>query len=137
MEVMRKVASDVPYLMIEGYEGDNISALINGSPYVIDKLYQYRLMREGELLTFFGIDNNASQKKERMSLDEINANNALINMSRYEMDNCIFDFFNRVNKVLGKDYKVTSTPENVSSIHEEIRENAVNENTKENMTDEE
>ena len=72
-----------------------------------------------------------------MSLDEINANNALINMSRYEIDDCIFDFFDRVNKVFGSDYKVTSTPENVSSIHEEIRDKAVNEDTKEKMSDEE
>lgn len=137
IEVMRKVAVDIPYVFIQGYEGDNIDALINGAPYILDKLYQYKIMREGELLTFFGIDNNATQKKERMSLDEINANNALINMNRYELDDCVFDFFERAGKVLNTKFHVISTPENVSSIHEEIRENAPKEDTKEKMTDEE
>lgn len=137
-EMIRKVAADVPYIFISGYEGDNIDALINGSPYILDKLYQYRIMREGELLTFFGIDNNATQKKERMSLDEINANNALINMSRYALDDCIFDFFDRAGKVLGMKFHVISTPENVSSIHEEIRENGEpKDDRKEKMQDEE
>ena len=47
-------------------------------PYVADKLLEEKKKIENELLTLFGL-NNVIEKKERMIVDEANANNDYIN----------------------------------------------------------
>ena len=47
-------------------------------PYVADKLLEDRKKIENELLTLFGL-NNVIDKKERLIVDEANANNDYIN----------------------------------------------------------
>lgn len=121
-ELIKKVFSDIPYIFIEGYEGDSTQALLNGAPYLIDKLYKYKCDRENELLTFFGIDNNSIEKKERLTMDETNANNASINLNAYAMDHQIRGFFDRAGKVLNTKFNVKSMAGVVSSVHEEIND---------------
>ena len=65
-------------LMEEGKLG--IQALRTDSPYLIDKLVTYRNELEKELLTFLGL-NSTIQKKERLVVDETNANNSQIEMN--------------------------------------------------------
>ena len=47
-------------------------------PYVADKLLEDKKKIENELLTLFGL-NNVADKKERLIVDEANANNDYIN----------------------------------------------------------
>lgn len=57
---------------------NNISTsdvLDTSAPYILDKLEQQRTDYENRLLTFLGINNNNNVKKERMLVDEVNANN--------------------------------------------------------------
>ena len=49
--------------------------LDTSSPYVLDKLQQQKTDLKNELLTYLGINNNNNIKKERMIVDEVNANN--------------------------------------------------------------
>lgn len=49
--------------------------LDTSSPYIIDKLQQQKFDLKNELLTYLGINNNNNIKKERMIVDEVNANN--------------------------------------------------------------
>ena len=65
-------------LIEEGKLG--IQALRTDSPYLIDKLVTYRNELEKELLTFLGL-NSTIQKKERLVVDETNANNSQIEMN--------------------------------------------------------
>ena len=46
-------------------------------PFVVDKLQQYKMDLNDEILTFFGL-NNVYQKRERMLVDEVNAKNDYI-----------------------------------------------------------
>ena len=55
----------------------NIQSISCEAPYLIDKLQQHRLEIEKELLTFLGI-NTTIEKKERLLVDETNANNEQI-----------------------------------------------------------
>ena len=48
------------------------------TPYVADKLNEYKYELEREILTFFGL-NNSFEKKERLLVDEVNSNNDYIN----------------------------------------------------------
>ncbi|MGL5717947.1 MAG: hypothetical protein ACRCX2_33400 [Paraclostridium sp.] len=47
------------------------------TPYVVDKLQNYRYELEREILTFIGL-NNSVEKKERLIVDEVNSNNEFI-----------------------------------------------------------
>lgn len=49
--------------------------LDTSSPYILDKLQQQKTDLKNELLTYLGINNNNNVKKERMVVDEVNANN--------------------------------------------------------------
>lgn len=65
-------------LMEEGKLG--IQALRTDSPYLLDKLTDYRNEVERELLTILGL-NSTINKKERLIVDETNANNSHIEMT--------------------------------------------------------
>ena len=57
---------------------NNISqsdVLDTSAPYILDKLQQQKTDLKNELLTYLGINNNNNVKKERMIVDEVNANN--------------------------------------------------------------
>lgn len=57
---------------------DNIKTsdvLDTSSPFILDKLQQQKVDLKNELLTYLGINNNNNIKKERMIVDEVNANN--------------------------------------------------------------
>lgn len=49
--------------------------LDTSAPYILDKLQQQKTDLKNELLTYLGINNNNNIKKERMIVDEVNANN--------------------------------------------------------------
>lgn len=51
------------------------------SPYLLDKLQQQKFDLKNELLTYLGINNNNNIKKERMLVDEVNANNDYTNIN--------------------------------------------------------
>lgn len=57
---------------------NNTNVLQTKSDFLLDKLQQQKTEYMNELLTFLGINNNNMQKKERMLVDEVNANNDFI-----------------------------------------------------------
>lgn len=57
-----------------------IQSLNTASPYVVDKVMEYKKEIWNEFLTFLGV-NNLSEKKERLIADETNSNNELINLN--------------------------------------------------------
>lgn len=57
-----------------------IQSLNTASPYVVDKIMEYKKQIWDEFLTFIGL-NNLSEKKERLIADESNSNNEVINMN--------------------------------------------------------
>lgn len=59
---------------------NNLVVFPTQAPYLLDKLQQERYELERELLTFLGI-NTTIEKKERLLVDETNANNGFIEMS--------------------------------------------------------
>ena len=55
--------------------------LDTSSPYLLDKLQQHKNELKCELLSSLGINNNNIVKKERLIVDEVNANNEYININ--------------------------------------------------------
>ena len=56
---------------------EGIQVLTTNTPYVADKLNEYKFELEREILTFFGLNNNF-EKKERLLTNEVDSNNQFI-----------------------------------------------------------
>lgn len=79
-----------------------VQSLQTAPQYIIDKLHAYRIQLENELLSYLGIDNSGnSEKATTMLLDEINANNELINNSQEQFKVNIDKFIAKLKEVLG------------------------------------
>ena len=61
--------------------GDEIKAIRTDAPYVVDKITEYKKEIWNEALTFLGINNISINKKERLTENESNENNELVNMN--------------------------------------------------------
>lgn len=57
---------------------EDIKSVSTAAPYVTDKLSAYKRNVWGEALSFLGINNVETEKAERLTKDEVNANNQLI-----------------------------------------------------------
>lgn len=62
---------------------DSFSVLRTDAPYLVDKLYQYKVQIWNEALTYLGISNVNYQKKERLISDEVMRGNGGTIASRY------------------------------------------------------
>lgn len=58
-----------------------INVLNTGAPFLLDKLQEHKNDVMNELMTWLGLNNANTDKKERMLVDEINVNNAHILMN--------------------------------------------------------
>jgi hypothetical protein len=80
--------------VINQYEGDeafilgdttldpnNLTAVLTPAPYLIDKLTLYKSDLWNECLTFLGINNSNTDKRERLIVPEVNSNNQFIQAS--------------------------------------------------------
>ena len=60
---------------------DSLRAISTESPFVADKIMEYKKEIWNEALTFLGINNINVEKKERLVKEEANANNELVNLN--------------------------------------------------------
>lgn len=108
--LFERLTNDEVSLYIDADEIDALKSLVGGNAYIIDKLYTYKQGIENELLTYLGIDNvGGIEKKEHLMVDEVNANNDIINDSSDCFLNPIQEFCEQVTKVLGFPLSVEAT----------------------------
>ena len=97
---------------------NRLSVLKTDAPYLLDKLQLYKHDVWNEALTFLGINNANTDKKERLITDEVNSNNELIN---YYL-NCFYktrkDACEQINKKYGL-IKLNKDIEELLNIDEE------------------
>jgi hypothetical protein len=55
--------------------GDDFEVFNTPTPYIIDRLFAYKQELEAEYFAMLGYNNNPQEKRERLLVDEINANN--------------------------------------------------------------
>lgn len=78
MEIMfEKVMNGEPYILGSKDQIGSVEVLTLNTPYIADKLNQYKYELEREVLSFHGLNNNF-EKKERLLVDEVNSNNDFI-----------------------------------------------------------
>lgn len=123
--LFERLENDETSLYVDAQEVDNLKSLIGGNSYVIDKLYQLKQQYENECLTYLGIDNvGGIEKKEHLMVDEVNANNDIINDSSDCFLDPIREFCEKVTEVLGFPLSVeaTSSPVVAESSEDEEEE---------------
>lgn len=85
---------------------NRLSVLKTDAPYLLDKLTLYKHEIWEECLTYLGINNANTDKKERLITDEVNSNNELIN---YYL-NCFYkprkEACDRINEKYGLNIKI-------------------------------
>ena len=116
METMfQKVLNGEPYILGSKDQIGNVEVLTLNTPYIADKLNEYKYELEREILSFHGLNNNF-EKKERLLVDEVNSNNDFIDrnvelMYRQRKLAC-----EQLNKKFGWNVKVVN-------LNEEAKEN--------------
>ena len=112
--------SDDPEIFVSGEEADMMKALVSGSPFIIDKLYNYKCAIENEIKEFLGINNlGVNEKKEHLVTSEVDVNNEVIEAySDCFLDN-IKEFFERVSKVTGINVEVKLNKPQEMDVEEE------------------
>ena len=116
METMfQKVLNGEPYILGSKDQIGNVEVLTLNTPYIADKLNEYKYELEREILSFHGLNNNF-EKKERLLVDEVNSNNDFIDrnvelMYRQRKLAC-----EQMNKKFGWNVKVVN-------LNEEAKEN--------------
>lgn len=64
---------------------ESVKVLKTDAPFVADKIQEYKRQIWNEALTFLGINNANSDKRERLITDEVNANNEVISINAQSM----------------------------------------------------
>ena len=129
METMfQKVLNGEPYILGSKDQIGNVEVLNLSTPYIADKLNEYKYELEREILSFHGLNNNF-EKKERLLVDEVNSNNDFIDrnvelMYRQRKLAC-----EQMNKKFGWNVKVVN-------LNEEAKENQKSELEKEGQDNE-
>ena len=93
-------------------DSEMIKAFNTNTPYVVDKLNEYRYELEREILTFFGLNNNF-EKKERLLVDEVNSINDFITANVDIMFKCREEFCAKANEMFGLNISVKKKYEKI------------------------
>ena len=98
----------------KGLKINNIDVLQTKADFLLDKLQDTKNSYMNELLTFLGINNSNTDKKERLLVDEVNVNNGQILMYLdIEYKNRLLACEN-INKKFGLNVKVEKVIDNLS-----------------------
>ena len=106
-DIVERILNNELVITTASSDISKLQALITQVHFLIDELQAYRVSMENELLTILGVDNSGVQaKKAQMLVDEVNANNDVIN----DYGNSIIDeltkWLDRANKVLNRNITI-------------------------------
>lgn len=126
--IFEKVENFEPFILAnkEIGLGDNVlEVLTMPTPYVADKLNEYKYELEREILTFLSLNNNF-EKKERLLTDEINSNNDFISTNAMLMYKNRLQACKEINKKFGLNVKVLPNKEMISKYYQDDEEKEEN-----------
>lgn len=85
---------------------NSLKVLQTGAPYIADKLYELKTQVWNEFLTYIGVSNISTQKKERMVTDEVTRNLGGTIASRYSRLNSRREAVEKINAMFGTNIEV-------------------------------
>lgn len=123
-DVVKRILNNeiVVYASLEDLQ--RVQTLATQTPYIVDKLTDYKRGIEHELMTFLGIDNNGAQTLEQthITVDAVNANNDVINDYGRAIEEEIQKWLNQIERVFGRKITIKSMSAPVNTVHEEPKE---------------
>lgn len=106
-QVLAAIMGNRPAVFRKAADINSITSLRTDSPYIIDKLTQYKNNLDSEVKTLLGIDNlNTDTKTQYINDSETNANNEEISLSKIGFYEALKDFGKNAKKYLGLDFTI-------------------------------
>lgn len=106
-EIYRKYEGNAPVIIgAKNLDLNSVKAMTTGAPYVADKLNILKRQIWNEALTFFGIENANTEKRERLVSDEITSNLGGVQAQRYVMLNAREQAADKINRMFGTNISV-------------------------------
>lgn len=106
-EIYRKYEGNAPVIIgAKNLDLNSVKAMTTGAPYVADKLNILKRQIWNEALTFFGIENANTEKRERLVSDEITSNLGGVQAQRYVMLNAREQAAEKINRMFGTNISV-------------------------------
>ena len=128
LNLYKKYEGNEPFIFgSKGLDANGIKVLQTGAPYVADKLYELKTQIWNEALTYLGISNINTVKKERMITDEVTRNQGGTVASRYSRLESRRQACKQINEMFGLDIWVDYR-EDFQDIQEQQNENEEEEN---------
>lgn len=101
-----------PVMFVDETIADNtFSCVQTGAQYYVDKLRKEYMDVWNEALTFIGINNSNTEKRERLITDEVNSNNNHVSASRAIMLQARQEACEQIRKLFGYDINVALNPD--------------------------
>lgn len=120
-DLLDRILNNEIGVFMDPEELNMIKSFVFNTPYIIDKLYAFRTSLENELLTFLGLDNAISDDtKDRLIVDQVNANNAVINANRETILDSIKQWLEEIKTVFNFDITVENSNEISVSVHDKL-----------------
>lgn len=111
----------------KNFDPNGLKVLQTGAPYVCDKLYELKSQIWNEALTYLGISNVNTQKKERMITDEVQRNLGGTIASRYSRLNSRKEACKKINAMFGLNIDVEYRQDYNELVEKESGEDEVDE----------
>lgn len=112
----------------KNFDPNGLKVLQTGAPYVCDKLYELKTQIWNEALTYLGISNVNTQKKERMITDEVQRNLGGTIASRYSRLNSRKEACKKINAMFGLNIDVEYREDYNELVEKESEKDEVKEN---------
>jgi hypothetical protein len=98
----KKYEGNEPFILgAKSLNPEGIKVLKTDAPFVADKVQDYKHQIWNEALTFFGLNNANTDKRERLNADEVNANNEVISVNAESMLLTRLEACEQINKKYG------------------------------------
>lgn len=117
--IINKILNNELVVFANLEEVNQVKSLVNGAPYILDKLYLFKNNIESELLTYLGIDNSQIDV-DKLAVDQINANNQMINTNSEGYVNELTKWCEDVAKYLATTISVETTQDLAKSVHQDM-----------------
>ena len=118
-DIVQRIINNEVVIFANLEDLQKVQTLATQTPYIVDKLNDYKRSLEQELMTFLGVDNNGSNSLEQthVSVDAINANNDVINDYGNAIESEINKWLAEVNRVFGRNISIKAVSKPVNTVH--------------------
>lgn len=106
--LFRKYDGNIPFIFGSKNLADlaDITVLDTTTPYVADKLMLLKRQTFAEAMTYFGVENSNTEKKERLVSSEIQANKGTVDIARQARLKARKDAAEKINRMFGLNIEV-------------------------------